>query len=134
MAWVIILAVFLAGCLGGLVNAVLAGELQLPRVDPDARVYRPGWLGNVLIGGVAALVFWGLYGPMASAVILGGTQTAAPVAVLRVSELFGALVSGVGGGRLLTSEVEKKLLQKETQALNQTKASLVSAVRELTPR
>ena len=130
-AWLIVLAVFAAGCMGGLVNAVLAGELQLPKLDGQAGVYRPGWIGNVLVGGVTGLVFWGLYGPMSSAVLLGGTDPAAAVAMLRVSELFGALLSGIGGSRLLTSEVDKRLLGKKTEALDRTKDVLIATVKDL---
>jgi hypothetical protein len=130
MIWAIVTAVFAAGCVGGLVTSVLAGELQLPKLDPEARVYRPGWLGTVLVGGIAALVFWGLYGPMASAVLLGDTAGSVKV-VFRVSELFGALLSGIGGGRLLTSEVEKKLLARQAEVLNRSTTALASAVGNL---
>lgn len=129
-AWLIVFVVFAVGCVGGLVNAVLTGEIELPKRDEQAGVYRPGWLGNVLIGGVSALVFWGLYGPMATVSLIGGGE-GGPVAVLRVSELFGALLTGVGGGRILTSEVQKKLLVKETEELDKTKTALVSAVKQL---
>ena len=127
----IVLAVFSAGCLGGLVNSVLSGELQLPKLDSLAGVYKPGWVGNVLVGGVTALVFWGLYGPMASAVVFGPTDATAAKEILRVSELFGALVSGIGGGRLLTSEVEKKLANRKAEELDKTKTKLVSAAKDL---
>lgn len=113
-------------------NAVLAGNLQLPKLDATAGVYRPGWLGNVLVGGVAGVVFWAMYGPMASLPLFGPASMDTPGAVLRVSELFGAMLTGIGGGRLLTAEIDKKLLSKETQALNQTKNTLVDTVRDLT--
>jgi hypothetical protein len=131
MLWLVIGLVFGAGCLGGLVNAVLAGELQLPRLDEEARLYRPGWLGNILVGGSAALVFWGLYGPMASAIIIGPGQGAGTDALMRVSELFGALLSGIGGSRVLTAELDKRLLQKENNALDETKRLLAGAVAQL---
>lgn len=129
--WLIIIAVFAAGCFGGLTNAAIAGELQLPHKDPEAKVFRPGWIGNVLIGGVAALVFWGLYGPMAAAVVIGPESPEAAAAVLRVSELFGALLTGVGGGRLLTAAIDKQIAEREKAALTQTKDSLAEAVRKL---
>ncbi len=131
-AWWIVLAIFAAGCIGGVVNAILAGELQLPKLDTVAGVYRPGWIGTVLVGGVAALVFWGLYGPMTSAVLIGGSPSDRAAPILRVSELFGALLSGIGGGRLLTSEIEKKLLARKSEELDKTKNTLSSAVKDLT--
>lgn len=118
--------VFAAGCFGGLVNALLVGELHLPRLDRRARVRRPGWFGNVVVGGAAALVFWGLYGPMAGAQIIGDGPPAHMA--LHVAELFGAMLSGIGGGRLLSSEVDRRVLRNENDALNQTKSILADVV------
>ncbi len=130
--WAIIIAVFAAGCFGGLTNAAIAGELGLPHSDAEAKVFRPGWLGNVLVGGVAALVFWGLYGPMAAAVVIGPSNPQGSPAVLHVSELFGALLTGVGGGRLLTAAVAKEISDREKAALTQAKDSLAEVVSKLT--
>ncbi|MDP3774017.1 MAG: hypothetical protein Q8Q85_07080 [Gemmatimonadales bacterium] len=130
-AWLILLIIFVAGCIGGITNAAIAGELRLPYTDPEARVYRPGWVGNVLIGGIAALVFWGLYGPMAAAVLMGPIDPAAPQPLLRVSELFAALLTGIGGGRLLTAEVERRVFDREKKALTDTKDALATAVKSL---
>jgi hypothetical protein len=125
-----VLALFAVGCLGGLTNAAIAGELKLPHKDPEAKVYRPGWVGNVLVGGVASLVFWGLYGPMSQAVLIGPSD-AHIVPVLRVAELFAGLLTGIGGGRLLTNEVDKRLLEKEKKALTEAKDALAGAVGNL---
>lgn len=133
-AWGMVLTVFASGCVGGLVNAVLAGQLELPKRDTQAGVYRPGWLGNLLIGGVAAAVFWGLYGPMASAILMGPANAGGAAAILRVSDLVGALLTGVGGGRLLTAELEKRVLARETQQFERTKNELVLTVKDLIQR
>lgn len=130
-AWGIVFLVFVAGCIGGLTNAAISGELHLPNTDRDAKIYRPGWIGNVLVGGVAALVFWGMYGPMAATVLVGANDASNASPTLRVSELFAALLTGVGGGRLLTAEVEKRFARKETEVLTETKDTLASAVQEL---
>jgi hypothetical protein len=129
----IVLLVFSAGCAGGLVNSLIAGGLQLPGTDRSANVYRPGWLGNVAVGGVAALVFWGLYGPFSKALIVGGAS--APAISLSLGELFGSLVTGIGGGRLLTSEIDKRALKNQKDALAETKNTLseklLTTVREM---
>jgi len=127
--WNICSIVFACGCFGGFVNALIAGELHLPRVDRRARVWRPGWLGNVVVGGAAALVFWGLYGPMAGAQVFGDGPT--PRASLHLAELFGAMLSGIGGGRLLSAEVGKRVLQNENDALTETKGILADLVAKL---
>ena len=127
----IILAVFAAGCMGGLANAAIAGELQLPHKDPEARVFRPGWIGNVVVGGLAALVFWGLYGPMSGVVLIGPRDPGAVAAALRVSELFGSLLTGVGGGRLLSAAVDRRISDREKSALTQAKDQLAEAVKKL---
>ena len=124
----VILVLFGAGCLGGLTNAAMVGEMRLPHIDREAKVYRPGWLGNVLVGGVAAVVFWGLYGPMADAIVVGPADPNAMAATLRVSELFAGIVTGIGGGRLLTFAVEKQMSQKEIATLTRTRDKLAESI------
>ena len=64
----LLLYVTLAGAVGGVVNALITdkGFLLPSREQADAiTIYRPGWIGNVVIGAIAAGISWGLYGPMA---------------------------------------------------------------------
>ena len=127
----ILVCVFLAGCFGGFANVLVSGGFQLPRFDMDARVWHPGWIGNIVVGGIAALVFWGLYGPLSTSVVLGTPTNPEMQIVLRVGEFCGAVVSGIGGGRLLMAEVDKRMLQKENEALVQVKNDLTQAVSNL---
>jgi heme/copper-type cytochrome/quinol oxidase subunit 1 len=113
--WVIALIVLVCGGVGGFVNALLAGDLRLPRRDAD--MYSPGWIGNVIIGAVAALVFWGIYGPMAKVAVIGPDTNEATKAIFTISELAGSVVTGIGGGRILSSEVEKRALTKMKESL-----------------
>lgn len=108
--WTIALIVASCGAVGGFVNALLAGDLHLPHREDDT-LYSPGWIGNVVIGAVAALVFWGLYGPMAKVAVIGPGNTAGQV-TLTIAEVAGSIVTGIGGGRILSNEVEKKALTK----------------------
>ena len=130
--FMVILVLFGAGCLGGFTNAAMVGEMRLPHTDSDAKVFRPGWLGNVLVGGVAAVVFWGLYGPMADAIVVGPADPNGKVATLLVSELFAGIVTGIGGGRLLTFAVEKQMSQKEIATLTRARDKLADAISSLT--
>lgn len=129
--WMIILSVFFAGCLGGITNAAIADELKLPHRDPEAQIYRPGWIGNILVGGVAALVLWGLYGPMANAILIGSIPTSSPAPILHVAEFFAGIVTGIGGGRVLSSEVDKRLLEGKNKSLTVAKDKLAEAVSTL---
>ena len=126
----IVVLVFAAGCAGGLVNSLIAGEFKLPAVDKQANVFRPGWIGSCLVGGIAALTFWGLYGPFAEATVLGGFQAGPPL-ILKVGELFGSLVKGIGGGRLLVAEVDRHALKNQNAALTVTRNELADAVATL---
>jgi hypothetical protein len=111
--WLLFLIVAGAGAVGGLVNAFLSDNgFVLPRKDENAgrTILRPGFLGNVLVGAVAAAMSWGLYGPAANLDILGrGEGTVTPV--LTISAFFGALLVGVAGARVLSSEIDKRLLR-----------------------
>jgi hypothetical protein len=124
MLWMIVLLVFAAGCLGGLVNSAVTGEFKLPYRDNDARVFRPGWIGTLLIGGVASAASWGVYGPLASLVLVGTAAVGTPP-TLRLAEFFGAVVIGFGGGRWFTSELDRVILSRERDALEQANQSLI---------
>jgi hypothetical protein len=113
--WTIALVVSLCGALGGFVNALLAGDLHLPHREEDD-LYSPGWIGNVVVGAVAALVFWGLYGPSSKVAVIGEGAAAGKV-VLTIAEVAGSIVTGIGGARILSGEVEKKALLKLKDSL-----------------
>jgi hypothetical protein len=124
----IVVMVFLAGCLGGVTTSLIAGGLQRPRFDSGADVYRPGWLGTCVVGGIAALTFWGLYGPLTNTVLLGGAADSGSTPVLKVGELFGSLITGMGGGRLLVSEVDRQGLKNQNKALSETRNQLADVI------
>jgi len=71
-----------AGAIGGLLNAGLSDSgLMLPEVVnlPGRDAVLPGFLGNVFVGAVAALLSFGLYGPLSGAALFrasgaGGQQ------------------------------------------------------------
>jgi hypothetical protein len=57
-------------------------------------------------------VSWGLYGPFASASVVGpGTFGGETTPSLALSALVGAVLVGVGGGRWLTDYSDKQLLK-----------------------
>jgi hypothetical protein len=117
--WILLLYIAIAGALGGVVNALITDKgFYLPskeQVD-SITIYKPGWIGNVIIGALAAAISWGLYGPLAAYFIAGTkeamTTNATPDKIgLTLSSLVGAALLGVGGARWLTSEVDKNLLK-----------------------
>lgn len=134
MIWWIALLIFVAGCVGGFVNSLVTGELKLPTRDAEAKVYRPGWLGTVVVGGAAAAASWGLYGPLAELALLGVDTGNGATPVLRLSEFFGALIVGFGGGRWLTAELDRVLLSREKEALTKTRDNLATVVKTLTTK
>lgn len=113
--WLITVVVFVAGGVGGAVNALMSDNgFVLPKSADtnDGRIVRPGFLGNILIGGIAAAISWGLYGPFAAYPLIGGTAGAnSEHVMLTLSALVGAVLVGVGGARWLTNEVDKTLLR-----------------------
>jgi hypothetical protein len=105
--------VFAAGAVGGVVNAVTSENgFVLPRRElvNGIWVWRPGFLLNVFVGGVAGAVSWGLYGPFATQYVIGGPGINADIG-LTLAALAGAVLVGVAGARWLTSEAEKKVLR-----------------------
>jgi hypothetical protein len=113
--WLLGLVIAGAGAVGGLFNALLTDNgFVLPKyVDADpARIWKPGFLGNLIIGAAAAFVTWGLYGRWAGAVIGGASPGSTPAKFYETLAGFtGAFLAGVGGARILTSEVDKQILR-----------------------
>jgi hypothetical protein len=113
----VLFLVFLAGALGGVVNAMLSDNgFILPKKMPvngsGVVIWRPGYLGNVLMGAVAAVISWGLYGPFSSAYLFGSSPTTEPAKFgLTLSAFVGAILVGVGGAKWLSDEVDKRLLK-----------------------
>jgi len=113
--WTLIAAVFGAGALGGVVNALTTENgFVLPRRElvNGIWVFRPGFLLNVFVGGVAGVVSWGLYGPLATRYVIGGPDVGGDLG-LTLTALAGAVLVGVAGARWLTSEAEKNALRAE---------------------
>jgi hypothetical protein len=112
-AWWGLLIIAGAGAVGGLFNALLSDNgFALPTRDERTGVLRIGFLGNVMIGALAGAVTWGLYGPAKDVVLYGPSGTGALVYNISLSSLIGAVLAGVGGARVITSEVDKRFLQK----------------------
>jgi hypothetical protein len=113
--WKYMAIIFVFGAVGGIVNALLSDNgFILPRKEEqnNTRIIRPGFLVNTFIGGIAALVSWGLYGPFSEVFIIGGTIGPSVGSTgLSLSSVIGGLLVGVGGARWLTNEVDKKLLR-----------------------
>ena len=116
--WQIIMLIAGFGAIVGIVNCAISGEFNYPRFDAGAKVWRPGWIGNVLIGAVASVVVWGIYGPVASYDILHGTLVDVH---LTIAQLLTSLVVGLSGGKILTLMAEK---QAESVSKNQLAAAL----------
>ena len=110
VVWIILLAVGVAGAMGGVVNALLSDNgFLLPK--KEAGIIRPGIIGNILLGSFAAVVTWGLTGSLKDAVMLGSTPQDAVDASLTLTALVGAALAGVGGARVITGEVDKQFLR-----------------------
>jgi len=121
--------VFIAGAIGGVVNALLSenGFLKWKKdVVNNQEIWRPGILGNVIISGVASSISWGLYGPFAAYYIFGGPKPIGEVSQavgLTLSSLVGAVLVGISGARWLTNEVDKNLLRKAASIAAASNAS-----------
>lgn len=137
--WWLLLIIFGAGVLGGLLNALITDngffKWRTDKVGGE-KVWRPGILGNCLISGVASMVSWGLYGPLAAKYIIGGPPSIVGTSQeigLTLSSLAGAVLVGVSGARWLTNEIDKNMLRvtaRKSAASNasESKASRIAMV------
>lgn len=97
------------GAIGGLVNCTLSGGFRLPHLDRRTKIWRPGWMGNVLLGTVAADLMWGVYNPAAFYEL----SARAPAELhLTLAQLLSSLLVGISGARILQNESRKPLLEQ----------------------
>ena len=112
--WLALVIVAVAGAIGGAVNAYLTdnGFVFKKNETVDGTVIvRPGFLGSMSVGAIAAVASWGLYGPFASANIIGSAAAGAAAPSLTLSGMIGGLLVGAGGGRWITDHVDKQMLK-----------------------
>ena len=114
------------GAVGGLLNSVVSGELHFPRTDVRARVWRPGWVGNVLAGAGAGFASWALNGPLGG---LDFYQLAPADLHFTPAQAASALLIGFGGGRFLTGESRRLILQYERDEEKQARLDLAKVAR-----
>ncbi|MBD2121349.1 hypothetical protein [Trichocoleus sp. FACHB-262] len=120
-------SVGVAGAIGGVVNALLTDNgFVWPYVEQvnGIRITRPGFIGNIFISAVAAVISWGLYGPFAQANLFEGQAWS-----LTPSTFAGAILVGTAGAKWLTNEVDKRLLK--VAAIKAAKAHSSPEVAEL---
>ena len=112
-----------AGMLGGFVNAFLSSDgFIMPKMQTltdGSRIFRPGFLGNILVGSVAAVALGCLSGPLGAAHV--GTSIDSP----SLANIAAALLTGIGGARLLTQEVDRKFQDATKKGLGQAMHDLV---------
>jgi hypothetical protein len=129
--WKILLAVAAAGAVGGLLNVLLSGaSVALPQLLTvnGTRVFVPGFVGNVFVGAVVAVVSYGLYGPLGGAIIIRAKQTNEPsVGALTLAALVGAVLVGFSGGRWLTAEADKQFSHQTAIAAARSAEKIISA-------
>jgi hypothetical protein len=102
-----LIAVGVCGALGGFANVFIGDSgLHLPEIDQG--IFRPGYIGVVFVGMVAAVGAW--LAAQSSAITWAGVPSA-PVS-LHLSELSTAIVVGFGGARWFKSETETTVFRK----------------------
>ena len=108
-------AILLTGAVGGAINAFISDNgFALPCEENvnNVIIYRPGFIGNIMIGAIASLITWGLSGSYSGTMLLGpGAGIGTDNLGISISTLASSLLVGIGGARTLTNEVDKSLLK-----------------------
>jgi hypothetical protein len=121
-----------AGLVGGVFNAlVTAGGFELPRIEklPGHKTFVPGFIGNILMGAFVAIVLAVLYGPLGD--VLVSNSGAASAIPLTLRSFGGAALSGFGGARLLSQEVDRRFSQGAASNVGIVSGSTIDFLREL---
>ena len=133
MVWEIMGVVLLAGAAGGFVNVFIGDSgLHLPTIENG--IFRPGFLGVIFVGMMAAFASWA---SLKSIPILGaGAGTGAPSPMsLSTSDLANGLLIGFGGARWFKSEIETQIFRKTASiaASKQADAQAANIIAGATP-
>src|SRR5215472_13364154 len=96
-------------------NGFIVPEFE--KIQNNERIWRPGILGNLFVGAVAALVSWALYGPAA------GLSVGNFNADLTWAGFAAAVLVAIGGARWLSAEVDKSLLKGAAAVAARKKAN-----------
>ena len=111
-----------AGALGGFGHGLVAGEFALPRFDSKRRVFKPGVVGDVLVGALAALVVWAVYGAAASYDVNKSIDLPLPVAQLGMS-----IIVGISGAQILRKLAERTAERTAERAAEQSAERVADA-------
>jgi hypothetical protein len=116
-----------SGAVGGVINALVSDNGFIKPMQEQMEneiIIRPGVVGNILLGSVAAFISWGLYGAFSNAVVFGAVSGLGNGEVsVSISSIAGAILIGIGGARWLTNEVDKRLLRTAAATAAASKAS-----------
>ena len=107
------------GAVGGVIATLTSEDRGFPLPgtveNTGGKVWRPGWIGLIIIGAVAAAVSFALYGPLTGQTVIGGPDNpnagAADDYGLTLAALGGAVLVGAGGSKWFASQVDKRILR-----------------------
>ncbi len=128
MSLLIPLGIILAsGAFGGIINAIVSDNGFIrPREEKvdNVTIVRPGFMGNILLGAVAAFISWGLYGAYSAVIAYNASTGLGTEGIsISISAIAGAILIGIGGARWLTNEVDKTLLRTAAVTAAASRAS-----------
>jgi hypothetical protein len=125
MIWLILLAVLAAGFLGGAIGGQIAESNYPPKncreeinrfffKNSDCDTVFATRLGNITFGGLSALLFWGLYGPLTAHPVIGTAGQSGSV-FLSLGDLMGSILVGTGGPTFLLAEARRRCTKRKAE-------------------
>ncbi len=102
-----LIAIAACGALGGFVNVFIGDSgFHLPMIEEG--MFRPGYIGVVFVGLVAAVGAW----LATQSSLITVSMAPSPPVTLHLSELSAAIVVGFGGARWFKSEGETTVFRR----------------------
>ena len=111
--------IFLLGSFGSLASS-FAGDSGWHFPTVEQGIFRPGFIGNMFVGGLAALASWG----MSQSINFNGPHA---LLTLTASAMANALVVGFGGASWFKSQVEQAILRKTAVVAAGKKADVAAS-------
>jgi hypothetical protein len=105
------------GAMGGVLACFHKDAILWPKFDRGKRIWKPGAIGTVVVGGFAAAVLWTLYGPASSFDLASPTLQRVSLPLAQVGS---SILVGFSGGKILTLLAQKRADHVTTDELAKT--------------
>ncbi len=118
------------GAAGGLTTCFHKDSVTLPKYDRKTKIWKPGAIGTVLIGAIAAMLVWAMYGSAATHDFSNLATGSSSSFSLTVAQLASSFLTGLTGGRVLVLFAQQNADQFTKKKLSDKMKDIMDITKE----